>query len=67
MKIDAFFDFKLRLAAIDRILPPASQHATRNEVVLIMQLQYKLEVPVSDTQINIRLTQEEEGALEAVA
>lgn len=51
--IDPYNDFKLRLEAIDRVLPPDERREARDEVVNIMQHAYKRELVVSDEQISV--------------
>ena len=41
--IDAFADFKLRMEAIDRILPSAERRTVREKVSLVLQRGYKPE------------------------
>jgi DNA-binding XRE family transcriptional regulator len=51
--IDPWLDFKLRMEAIDRILPVSEQREAREEVTIMFYRSYTPAVPMRDLTINV--------------
>jgi transcriptional regulator with XRE-family HTH domain len=51
--IDPFHDFKLRLEAVDRLVPMKMQRESRELITLIFQRAYKPESSIADQRINV--------------
>lgn len=55
--IDAFADFKLRMEAIDRIIPTAERRTLREKVSLVLQRGYKPEQTVGNVSVTVAATE----------
>jgi len=52
-EIDPYYDFKLRMEAIDQVLPVEERRTAREEVAQIFQRQYRPDLSVSDERITV--------------
>lgn len=52
-EIEPFYDFKLRMEAIDQVLPVRERRAAREEIAQLFQRQYRPDLSVSDEKITV--------------
>ncbi|HEY2497735.1 MAG TPA: type II TA system antitoxin MqsA family protein [Candidatus Angelobacter sp.] len=52
-EVDAYLDFKLRMEAVDRILPATIRRGVRTAIGMVLQHTYAHEVPMRDLTINV--------------